>query len=320
MIEVKNLTKNYGDFTAISNVSFNVKEGEIMGFLGPNAAGKTTTMRVITGYLSATSGTVTVAGYDTYNDSLKAKQAIGYLPEKPPVYPELSVRSYLKFVAEIKGVPGREISRSVELAMEKTNTHNVSNKLIGTLSKGYQQRVGLAQALVHNPRVLILDEPTVGLDPTQIIEVRNLIKSLKDSHTVVISTHILPEVSVTCSRVVIINKGNIIAEDTPQNLTKSVTADEHLELTISSGKDIESVKSVISAIEGVTSVSVTNFGDKKDVFKAHVDMMSCFDNAPNLASKIVKADFKLHEMRVIELSLEDIFLKLINKVQGEVTK
>ena len=320
MIEVNNLTKNYGDFTAISNVSFNVKEGEIMGFLGPNAAGKTTTMRVITGYLSATAGTVKVAGYDTYNDSLKAKQVIGYLPEKPPVYPELSVRSYLKFVAEIKGVPGREISRSVELAMEKTNIHNVSHKLIGTLSKGYQQRVGLAQALVHNPKVLILDEPTVGLDPTQIIEVRNLIKSLKDSHTVVLSTHILPEVSVTCSRVVIINKGNIIAEDTPQNLTKSVSADEHLELTVSGSRDAETLKTAISSVAGVTNVSVANPGDKKDVYKAHVDMMSCFDNAPNLASKIVSANFKLHEMRVIELSLEDIFLKLINKVQGEVTK
>lgn len=319
MIEVSNLTKNYGDFTAISNVSFSVKAGEIVGFLGPNAAGKTTTMRVITGYLSPSAGNVKVDGYDVYEQGMQVKKITGYLPEKPPVYPDLSVRSYLKFVAEIKGVASREINKSVEAAMEKTAISNVAHKLIGNLSKGYQQRVGLAQALVHNPKVLILDEPTVGLDPTQIIEVRNLIKSLKDSHTVVLSTHILPEVSMTCSRVVIINKGNIIAEDTPANLTKKVATDETIELSISGATDGGKLKEMLTSIDGVRSADVT-FNDDDKTHRASILVKSSFDNAPEVARKIVSANLKLHKMHVIELSLEEAFLRLVNSMKGDEKK
>ena len=319
MIEVCNLTKNYGDFTAISNVSFSVKAGEIVGFLGPNAAGKTTTMRVITGYLSPSAGCVKVDGYDVYEQGMQVKKITGYLPEKPPVYPDLSVRSYLKFVAEIKGVPSREIAKNVESAMEKTAISNVAHKLIGNLSKGYQQRVGLAQALVHNPKVLILDEPTVGLDPTQIIEVRNLIKSLKDSHTVVLSTHILPEVSMTCSRVVIINKGNIIAEDTPANLTKKVATDETIELLVSGVSDDRKLKEMLTDISGVRSVDIS-YNEEDKTHKASILVKSSFDNAPAVAQKIVASNLKLHKMNTIELSLEEAFLRLVNTMKGDERK
>jgi ABC-2 type transport system ATP-binding protein len=319
MIEVCNLTKNYGDFTAISNVSFSVKAGEIVGFLGPNAAGKTTTMRVITGYLSPSAGCVKVDGYDVYEQGMQVKKITGYLPEKPPVYPDLSVRSYLKFVAEIKGVASREINKCVESAMEKTAISNVAHKLIGNLSKGYQQRVGLAQALVHNPKVLILDEPTVGLDPTQIIEVRNLIKSLKDSHTVVLSTHILPEVSMTCSRVVIINKGNIIAEDTPANLTKKVATDETIELLVSGVSDDRKLKEMLTDISGVRSVDIS-YNEEDKTHKASILVKSSFDNAPDVAQKIIAANFKLHKMNTIELSLEEAFLRLVNTMKGDERK
>jgi len=319
MIEVCNLTKNYGDFTAISNVSFSVKAGEIVGFLGPNAAGKTTTMRVITGYLSPSAGCVKVDGYDVYEQGMQVKKITGYLPEKPPVYPDLSVRSYLKFVAEIKGVASREIAKNVESAMEKTAISNVAYKLIGNLSKGYQQRVGLAQALVHNPKVLILDEPTVGLDPTQIIEVRNLIKSLKDSHTVVLSTHILPEVSMTCSRVVIINKGNIIAEDTPANLTKKVATDETIELLVSGVSDDRKLKEMLVDISGVRSVDIS-YNEEDKTHKASILVKSSFDNAPAVAQKIIAANFKLHKMNTIELSLEEAFLRLVNTMKGDERK
>lgn len=319
MIEVCNLTKNYGDFTAVSNVSFNVKSGEIVGFLGPNAAGKTTTMRVITGYLSPSAGSVKVDGYDVYEQGMQVKKIIGYLPEKPPVYPDLSVRSYLKFVAEIKGVASRDINKSVEAAMEKTAVTNVAHKLIANLSKGYQQRVGLAQALVHNPKVLILDEPTVGLDPTQIIEVRNLIKSLKDSHTVILSTHILPEVSMTCSRVVIINKGNIIAEDTPANLTKRVATDETIELVISGASDSKKLHDMITDINGVKSVNLT-FNESDKTYNASVLVKSSFDNAPEIAQKVIAANLKLHKMNTTELSLEEAFLRLVNTMKGDEQK
>ncbi|OQA75722.1 MAG: putative ABC transporter ATP-binding protein YxlF [bacterium ADurb.Bin243] len=319
MIEVRNLTKHYGDFTAISNVSFDVKSGEIVGFLGPNAAGKTTTMRVITGYLSPSAGSVKVDGYDVYEQGMQVKKIIGYLPEKPPVYPDLSVRSYLKFVAEIKGVPSREINKNVEAAMEKTAVTGVANKLIGNLSKGYQQRVGLAQSLVHNPKVLILDEPTVGLDPTQIIEVRNLIKGLKDSHTVVLSTHILPEVSMTCSRVVIINKGNIIAEDTPANLTKKVATDETIELLVSGVSDDKKLKEMLTSLDGVRSADIT-FNETDKTHKASILVKSSFDNAPEVAQKIISSNLKLHKMNTVELSLEEAFLRLVNSMKGDEQK
>lgn len=315
MIEVSNLTKNYGDFKAISDVSFGVREGEIMGFLGPNGAGKTTTMRIITGFLSPTAGTVKIDGLDIYDDSEKVKKIIGYLPEKPPLYPEMTVRSYLGFVAEIKGVPGREISGAVGTAMEKLNISEVSHKLIRKLSKGYQQRVGFAQAIVHNPKVLVLDEPTNGLDPTQIIEVRKLIKELKSSHTIILSTHILPEVSVTCSRVVVIHRGLIVAED---EISKLVSRDmKRLEVMASGTGDAEAFRKALAEVDGVKSVSVKADDNFSGALRATVDTGSNFETAPAIAQKLLSKNMKLHELKSSEISLEEIFLKLITKEDVE---
>src|SRR5688572_6045927 len=219
VIEVQHLTKRYGPVTAVDDVTFRVERGEILGFLGPNGAGKTTTMRVLTGYMPPTEGKAIVAGFDVLEQPVDAKRRTGYLPETPPLYPDMTVRDYLDFVARIKGVPRNERKNRVGAVMERTRVHDVGRRHCGKLSKGYRQRVGLAQALLHNPDVLILDEPTAGLDPKQIIETRKLIKELAGDHTIILSTHILPEVSQTCQRVVIINKGRVVAVDTPHNLT-----------------------------------------------------------------------------------------------------
>ncbi len=228
MIEVKDLTKSFGERTAVDHVSFVVNKGEILGFLGPNGAGKTTTMRILTGFLPATSGSAKVAGFDVFNDSLEVRKRIGYLPENPPLYLDMTVAAYLDFVARIKNVPAEKRRASVDDALVKTNLQDKRYELIKRLSRGYKQRVGLAQALVHDPEVIILDEPTVGLDPKQIIEVRHLIKGLAGSHTIILSTHILPEVSMTCDRVVIINRGSIAAIDTPANLTTQLKGGQHV--------------------------------------------------------------------------------------------
>src|SRR6185436_3138560 len=221
MIEVQHLTKRYGRVTAVDDLTFKVERGEILGFLGPNGAGKTTTMRILTGYMPATEGHATVAGFDVFNQPIEAKRRTGYLPETPPLYPEMTVREYLQFVAriKIKGISGSERRQRVEDSMERTRVKDMATRHCGKLSKGYRQRVGLAQAILHNPEVLILDEPTAGLDPKQILETRDLIRGLGGDHTVILSTHILPEVAQTCQRVVIINKGKVVAIDTPENLT-----------------------------------------------------------------------------------------------------
>ena len=232
MIEVQNLTKDYGQVTAVDRVSFTVNEGEILGFLGPNGAGKTTTMRILTGYMPATSGTARIAGFDVATDSLEVRRHIGYLPEAPPLYPDMTVEAYLDFVLRIKNVPAEKRRSRITDALEKTGLVDKRSQLIKRLSRGYKQRVGLAQALVHDPGVIILDEPTVGLDPKQIIEVRHLIKSLAGSHTIILSTHILPEVSMTCDRVVIINKGKIAAVDTPQNLTAQLKGGQKIQIVV----------------------------------------------------------------------------------------
>src|SRR5205809_1232140 len=228
MIEVQHLTKRYGPFTAVDDVSFKVERGEILGFLGPNGAGKTTTMRVLTGYMPPTDGKAMVAGYDVSEQPIEAKRRTGYLPETPPLYPEMTVSEYLTFCARIKGVPRADRKTRVATAMERTRVADMAKRHCGKLSKGYKQRVGLAQALLHNPDVLILDEPTAGLDPKQIIETRRLIKELGGDHTIILSTHILPEVSQTCQRVVIINKGKVVAVDTPDNLTHRLRGAETL--------------------------------------------------------------------------------------------
>src|SRR6188474_1159837 len=252
MIEVENLTKRYGRHTAVDGISFRVHKGEILGFLGPNGAGKTTTMRILTCYLPPTDGTARVAGYDVFTQPLEVKRRVGYTPETPPLYPDMDVGSFLDFCAKIKGVPGKDRKAKISDVMQKTRISDVRATLIGRLSKGYRQRVGLAQAILHNPEVLILDEPTAGLDPKQIIETRELIKSLGGEHTIVLSTHILPEVSMTCGRVVIINKGKVVAEDTPDNLTHRLRGAGTLRLEVRG--DGAAAADGLRAVPGVTAV------------------------------------------------------------------
>src|SRR5882757_10974860 len=232
MIEVQHLTKRYGRVTAVDDLTFKVERGEILGFLGPNGAGKTTTMRILTGYMPATEGKALVAGFDVFDQPIEAKRRTGYLPETPPLYPDMTVKEYLDFVAKIKGVPAAGRRERIRQVMERTRIADMANRLCSKLSKGYKQRVGLAQAIIHNPDVLILDEPTAGLDPKQIIETRELIKGLAGDHTIILSTHILPEVSQTCQRVVIINKGHVVAIDTPDNLTARLRGSETLYVQI----------------------------------------------------------------------------------------
>jgi ABC-2 type transport system ATP-binding protein len=305
MIEVQNLTKRYGPVTAVSDVTFRVEAGEILGFLGPNGAGKTTTMRIITGYMPATEGTVVVAGHDVFQHPVQAKQHTGYLPETPPLYPDMTVREYLNFVARIKGVPRREITSRVDAVMKKTWVADMANRHCGKLSKGYKQRVGLAQAIIHNPDVLVLDEPTAGLDPKQIIETRQLIRELAGTHTIVLSTHILPEVSQTCQRVVIISKGRVVAVDTPENLTARLRGSETMFLQVAGPAD--AVQSSLSSVGGVTRVAANA---RNGVVDVEVDSERGVDVRRELAATVVRQGWGLLELRPMRMSLEDIFLSL----------
>src|SRR5438309_3159580 len=260
MIEVDHLSKYYGPVTAIRDLSFRVEQGEILGFLGPNGAGKTTTMRILTGFMPATEGKAIVAGFDVFDQPLEAKRRTGYLPETPPLYPDMTIHEYLDFVAKLKGVPVGERRQRTKEVMERTRVTDMANRLTGKLSKGYKQRVGLAQALIHNPDVLILDEPTAGLDPKQIIETRQLIKQLAGDHTVILSTHILPEVSQTCHRVVIINKGRVVAVDTPDNLTSRLRGSETMYVQVdANGAD---AAAALQRIPGVTRVAEADRRDR----------------------------------------------------------
>jgi len=226
MIEVRNLTKRYGDLIAVRDISFSAGTGQVLGFLGPNGAGKTTTMRIITGFMPATSGTVKVAGYDIFDDSYEVRKRIGYLPENPPLYTDMTVTTYLRFVGRIRGIAKAELNDSVDRVLHTCGLAEVTNRVVGHLSKGFRQRVGLAQALIHNPSVLVLDEPTIGLDPRQIIDIRTLIRQLAGDRTVILSTHILPEVAQLCQKVVIINEGHIAVEDTLENLTQEASLEQ----------------------------------------------------------------------------------------------
>ena len=306
MIEVQNLTKQYGPVTAVSDVSFRVEDGEILGFLGPNGAGKTTTMRVITGYMPATEGKVVVAGYDVFEKPLEAKRRTGYLPETPPLYPDMTVREYLSFVARIKGVPRRDTASRVDEAMKKTRVADMAGRHCSKLSKGYRQRVGLAQAMIHNPEVLILDEPTAGLDPKQIIETRQLIRDLGGSHTIVLSTHILPEVSQTCHRIVIINKGKVVAVDTPDNLTARLRGSETMYLQVAGPAD--EVQTQLAELAGTTRVAATPV--KEGLVEVEVDSEQGRDIRRELAAAVVGRGWGLLELRPMRMSLEDIFLSL----------
>ncbi len=312
MIEVQHLSKHYGLVKAVDDVSFRAEAGEILGFLGPNGAGKTTTMRIITGYMPASEGKATVAGFDVFDQPLEAKQRTGYLPETPPLYPDMTVREYLTFVAKIKGVR-QDIKGAVDGVMKKTWVADMANRHCGKLSKGYKQRVGLAQALIHNPEVLVLDEPTAGLDPKQIIETRQLIRELKGNHTIVLSTHILPEVAQTCQKVVIINKGKVVATDTPDALTERLRGAQTLFVEAQGPAD--AIQGALRSVAGVVNVSIAEQRDAASHFQ--VDSEKGADIRRDVAAAIVRGGWGLLELRPMRMSLEEIFLSLTTEENTE---
>lgn len=302
MIQVSHLTKMYGPRTAVNDLSFEVQKGEIIGFLGPNGAGKSTTMKILTGFMPATSGKAMIAGHDVFENPIEVKRNVGFLPETPPVYPEMQVDDYLDFTARLHGVAGSDAAKAVDMAIEKTGLGDVRKRLIGNLSKGYRQRVGLAQALAHNPQVLILDEPTVGLDPKQIIDIRELIKGLAGDHTVILSSHILPEVTATCQRIIVISKGQIVAEDTIDRLTtrmsKGLVYSLNVKNPASSGLD------AIRQIQGVKAVTTT-------AGKITVEIASGTDEIRDrIVETAVKQGMGVLEFSAERVSLEEVFLQL----------
>lgn len=300
MIDVKHLGKTYGRFRALDDVSFHVEKGEVVGFLGPNGAGKTTTMRILTGYMPSSEGQARVAGFDVFQNSLEVRKRIGYLPESVPLYAEMSVRAYLDYMASLHRVADRR--QAVKRAMERCYIADRSDSLIGKLSKGLRQRVGLAQAIVHDPEVLILDEPTIGLDPRQITEVRDLIKTLGQEHTVILSTHILPEVSQTCDRVLIINNGQLVAEGTPGDLTAQLEAGGRIQIRIGNA-EIDAT-AILSNIPDVTNVNMRGNGTYE------LDCSASVDRRADVARTVVAQGWDLLELQSVHLSLEDVFLKL----------
>ncbi|ABG51628.1 ABC transporter related [Trichodesmium erythraeum IMS101] len=310
MIEVENLSKMYGSNSALKEVSFMVQQGEILGFLGPNGAGKTTTMRILAGYLPATSGTAKIAGYDVHENSMAVRQLIGYLPEIPPLYPEMTVEGFLFFVTRIKRVPAGERSSKVNLAIQRCGLLNKRKELIRKLSKGYKQRVGIAQALVHDPQVIILDEPTVGLDPRQIIEVRNLIKSLAEEHTIILSTHILPEVSMTCNRVAIINQGEIVATGSPEEMSNKLASGWGYEVEIEGEtEDIETGLKLLAEVPGIQSIEKIK-SDHESRLRLQIKSQPKMEPGKEISNTIVTAGLGLCELRRTSASLEDVFLGL----------
>lgn len=309
MIEVQGLTKKFGRTVAVDNLHFSVKKGEILGFLGPNGAGKTTTMRVITGYMPPTSGNVSVAGFNVMQDPLEVKKRVGYLPETPPLYTDMRVDEMLEFAGRIKGVEKSDLQQRMEEVAEKTAITDVRKKIVGHLSKGYRQRVGLAVALINSPDILVLDEPTAGLDPKQIIETRKLILSLAGEHTIILSTHILPEAANTCHRVMIINNGRLVAEDTPENLTARLQGFDTLRLVVD-GPQAE-IQEKVSSMDGIREVAASVTHDGK--VELSVQMSHGKDLRREIARAVVESGWGLMELRPLGMSLEDIFLQLTTK-------
>lgn len=310
MIKVENVTKKYGGYVAVNNISFTINDGEIVGFLGPNGAGKTTTMNMITGFIESSSGSIEINGYDVSKKAKKAKREIGYMPETTPLYSELTPKEFISYMAELKGVPSKTKKEEVQKILKEVNIEDVQNKLIRNLSRGYKQRVSLAGALVGNPKVLILDEPTVGLDPKQVIQIRNLIKSLGKDHTIILSSHILSEISQICEKVIIINKGNLVAIDTPENLENKVKEENALLVTIEDKqgkveevaktiKDIKTIKLVKKLPDGTKQYSITSNGEvdiRKQIFET-----------------FAKNEITIFELKKSEATLEEAFINLIDK-------
>src|SRR5437870_3573694 len=310
MITVKELTKRYGRATAVDQISFEVAKGHIVGFLGPNGAGKTTTMRMLTCFLPPSAGTAKVAGFDVLEQPLEVKRLIGYLPETPPLYPEMETAEYLKFVGKLKGLSGSDLQKRVDYACERCAIADVKKKLLGKLSKGYRQRVGLAQAIIHNPDVLILDEPTADLDPKQINETRDLIRSLAGDHTIILSTHILSEVEQTCQQVIIINKGRLVATDTVQNLQSRARGAESVLVEVAGRNgnlNSASVQHRLEQIAGVSRVTLKESRDSRNIFE--IESQKSFVRG-DLARAVVESGWDLNELRPTAMSLEQIFLQL----------
>jgi len=324
MIKVEGLTKRYARTVAVNDISFEVERGQIVGFLGPNGAGKTTTMRILTCFLPATSGKASVAGFDVQEQPMEVKRRIGYLPETPPVYPEMEVIEYLDFAGQLKGISKSDIKARVDDVVGRCALGDVRTKLIGKLSKGYRQRVGLAQAIIHNPDVLILDEPTSGLDPKQIIEIRELLKHLSGEHTIILSTHILSEVEHSCERVIIISQGSLVAQDSVANLTNRLRGSEAVCVEVGSGPGAGEVQHRLEQVSGVSRVVAKEPRDGSLVFEC--ESLSGRHIRADLARSVVQAGWNLQELRAVGVSLEEIFLQLTGggdkkeKEQQEVTK
>ena len=307
MIEIRNLVKHYGPIRAVNDISFTVNQGEILGFLGPNGAGKTTTMNILTGFLSATSGSVKINGHDILEEPQKAKSCIGYLPENPPLYLDMTVLEYLRFVCDLKGVPKHERAKQLAEIMRLVRITDVANRLTKNLSKGYRQRVGLAQALVGNPEVLVLDEPTIGLDPKQIIEIRNLIRDLGRKHTIILSSHILPEVSAICERIIIINRGVIAAVDTPENLSRKFSKSTRLQIAVEGP-----LRDVITRLRHIPGVRTAELLSEKEggVNIVIVESEADADVRTAVFFDMARASYAILEMKPLDLTLEEIFLQV----------
>lgn len=312
MVKVKNLTKKYGNFIAVDHISFEIADGEIVGLLGPNGAGKSTTMNMMTGFIEPTEGEITINGYDVVKQAKKAKSQIGYMPEGVPLYSDLTVKEFIKYMGELKKVPRTELKIQIENILKETDLGDVQNKLIKNLSRGYKQRVSLAGALIGNPPVLILDEPTVGLDPKQITEIRNLIKSLGKRHTVILSSHILSEVSQVCEKVIIINKGNIIAQDSPQNLERAVQNENLLLVTIEEKSNIDEIVKQIEEVEEFKLVNENADGTKQYSIKSKENQ----DIRKKIFETFAKEGITIFELKQTEATLEEAFMELIQKKEG----
>ena len=307
MIEVNNLVKQYGDHTAVDHLSYQIEKGKIYGFLGPNGAGKSTTMNIITGYIASTEGTVLINGHDILDDPEEAKKCIGYLPEQPPLYFDMTVKEYMKFVADLKKIPRDKKESMIEEVMDVVKIKEVENRLIKNLSKGYRQRVGLAQAIMGNPEIIILDEPTVGLDPKQIIEIRDLIKSLKKNHTVILSSHILSEVSAVCDYVMIISHGKLVASDTPDNLSRLAVGSNNLIMLVKG--DESTIKGTLKEIEGVNDISISQ--NKEELaWDVKITTEDNTDIREKVFYKLAEKNCPILEMQSKKVSLEEIFLEL----------
>lgn len=307
MIEAEGLTKLYGSVAAIRDVTFHIERGEVVGFLGPNGAGKSTTLRILTCYMPATTGTARIDGLDCFEQSLGVRRKIGYLPENVPLYHEMTVRRFLRFAAGVKGVEAKDMEGEISRVIGTCGLEKVSHRIIGHLSKGYRQRVGLAQALLHSPPVLILDEPTIGLDPAQIIEIRKLIQELREEHTILLSSHILPEVAQLCQRVLIINKGRIVATDSPGNLTSQLQKSAQVILRVAG--DVKGLASALESMEGVQRVTL----HENDGNRLRIETDRSKDLRPEIARLVVNRQMDLLELRTVDLSLEEIFMQLVTE-------